>query len=469
MSETQKFDLVVIGAGPAGYVGAIRAAQLGMKVACVEKGEIGGTCLNVGCIPSKALLESSEYLVHTRKNLAAHGIAVKGISVDWKTMMARKDGIVRQLTGGVGLLFKKNGVAHIRGKARLAGAQKVAVSDQKGDVCLEAPHILIASGSVPATLPSLPIDGKRIVDSTQALSLDRIPERLIVVGGGYIGLELGSVYARLESKVVVLEAMDRLLPMLDGDVAAALGRALEKQGMEFRLGTKVEKASVSAKGVELAVINAKGETDTVKGDVVLVSVGRRPATQDLGLDTVGIALDERGRIPVDAQYRAAPGVYAVGDAIAGPMLAHKASEEAVALVEILAGQKGHVNYRAIPSVVYTHPEVASVGLTEEEVKEQGIAYKTAKFPFLANGRALALGESDGFAKLISDEETDRLLGAHIVGPRASELIAEMVLAIEFSASAEDVARTVHAHPTLSEAVKEAALGLGTGFIHLPPR
>ncbi|HSA59580.1 MAG TPA: dihydrolipoyl dehydrogenase [bacterium] len=472
MPDIQEFDLIVIGAGPAGYVAAIRASQLGMKVACVEKERtLGGTCLNVGCIPSKALLESSEHYAFLQRRMADHGIAVQGASVDFGKFMERKDKVVAQLTGGVAALFKKNKVTHVLGQARInEKTQKdkiVTVTRDKEEVPLKARHILIATGSQPISIPGVALDGVRVVDSTGALSLPQIPKKLVIIGGGYIGLEIGSVYLRLGSEVVVLEAMDRIVPLMDADLSRGLHRILEKQGMKFSVKTKVKETEVKKDGTAVVhVIDPKGGEAAIDADVVLMAVGRKPYTEGLGLKEAGVQLDEKGRIVVDPKYQTSvEGIYAVGDVIAGPMLAHKAMEEGTAVVEMLAGQAGHVNYGAIPSVVYTHPEVASVGLTEEEAKLKGFEVKTHKFSMLANGRSIAMGERDGFVKLVADKKTDRLLGAHIIAPRASDMIAELVLAMGYSASAEDIARTCHAHPTLAEAVKEAALGLGGGTIH----
>jgi dihydrolipoamide dehydrogenase len=472
MNEIKEFDLVVIGAGPAGYVAAIRAAQLGMKVACVEKEKtLGGTCLNVGCIPSKALLESSEHYAFLQHKMADHGIQVQGASLDFQKFMERKDKVVAHLTGGVAVLFKKHKVAHLQGSARLnersSKDKTLTVTSSQGETQLKAKNILIATGSQPIPIPGVTLEGSRVVDSTGALSLPEIPKKLVIIGGGYIGLEIGSVYLRLGSQVVVLEALDRIVPLMDADLSRGLHRILEKQGMKFSLSTKVKKTEVKKDGtVTVRVADPKGDEATIDADVVLLAVGRRPFTEGLGLKEAGVQIDEKSRVVVDQKYQTSvEGIYAVGDVIAGPMLAHKAMEEGAAAAEILAGQAGHVNYGAIPSVVYTHPEVASVGLTEDEARQKGFDVKTHKFSLLANGRALAMGERDGFVKLVADKKTDRLLGAHIIAPRASDMIAELVLAMEYSASAEDVARTCHAHPTLAEAVKEAALGLGDGAIH----
>jgi len=469
MAPEVSYDLIVIGAGPGGYVAAIRAAQLGMKVACVEKERtLGGTCLNVGCIPSKALLESSELYEQAKDKLKDHGLVIGNLSLDLQKTMERKDKVVSQLTGGVASLFKKNKIDHILGTAQVNADRSVTVRQNKEESLLKAKSLIIATGSSPINLPGLTIDGKSIVDSTGALSLTRVPKSLIVIGGGYIGLELGSVYLRYGSQVTVLEALDRIVPAMDLEVGKAFQRVLQKQGMQFQLSTKVKKATVKKDGtVDVEVEDAQGKSNALNAEVVLVAIGRKANTEGLGLDKAGIKTDERGRIVVDKKYQTSvPGVFAIGDVIAGPMLAHKAMEEGVAVAENLAGQAGHVNYDAIPSVVYTWPEVASVGLTEEQAKEQGLEYKTSKYPYMATPKAVAMGEKEGFVKLIADKKTDRLLGAHILGARASDMIAELVLALEFKASAEDIARTCHAHPTLSEAVKEAALGLGGGSIHL---
>ena len=454
------FDLVVVGAGPGGYVAAIRAAQLGLKTACVDENKaLGGTCLRVGCIPSKALLESSERFHEAQHAFASHGIKVDGVTVDLPTMLKRKDRIVRVLTKGIEGLFAKNGIERVQGHGRLAGPGKVVV----GDRTLTAKHVLLATGSKVATLPGVEMDWDRIGGSTQALAYPEVPEHLVVVGAGVIGLELGSVWGRLGAKVTVLEYLDRILPGTEADVAAEAQRVFAKQGMRFQLGVRVTGARVEGEG---CVVEYEGG-EPITCDRVLVAVGRRPNTDDLGLDTVGIELDPRGRIPTDAHFAtSAPGIYAVGDVIAGPMLAHKAEEEGIACVERLATGFGHVNYDAIPGVVYTHPEVASVGKTSEELDAAGVPYKAGKFPFMANGRARALGDTDGFVKVIAHAETDRVLGVHIVGPRAGALIAEAAVAMEFGASSEDIARSCHAHPTLSEVVKEAALAVDGRARHI---
>jgi dihydrolipoamide dehydrogenase len=466
MAKTNDHDLIVIGAGPGGYVAAIRAAQLGMKVACVEKEPaLGGTCLRIGCIPSKALLDSSELFEQARERLETHGIKASGVELDLPTMMRRKDKVVKGLTAGVASLFKKNGVTHVRGAGAIVAAGTVSVTGADAGT-LSAKVILIASGSEPMPLPGVTFDGRMIVDSEQALAFPEVPARLLVIGAGAIGLELGSVWSRLGSKVKVVELLDRIVPTMDKELGAALKKMLEKQGLSFQLSTSAKSAAVSGNEVRVT-IEGGGESSTEAFDEVLVAIGRRPSVAGLGLDAAGIKLDKKGRIDVDEHFQTSvPGIYAIGDVIRGPMLAHKAEEEGVACVERLAGQAGHVNYDAIPSVVYTWPEFASVGKSEEECAEQGREVKIGKFPFFANGRARAMEERDGLVKLIADAKTDRLLGAHILGPRASDLIAELALAIEFGSSAEDVARTCHAHPTLPEAVKEAALGVAGRSIHI---
>jgi dihydrolipoamide dehydrogenase len=455
----KSFDLLVIGAGPGGYVAAIRAAQLGMKVACVDKSPtLGGTCLNIGCIPSKALLDSSELYALAKHRFGHHGIQLGEVGLDLGQMMKRKGVVVKSLTDGVAFLFKKNRVTFAQGVARLAGPGKVLVKSADGKTAtLEAKSILLATGSEPAALPSLPFDGTSIVSSTEALCFDKVPTHLLVVGGGYIGLELGSVWARLGAKVTVLEFLPRILAQTDQEIAQLLQKSLTRQGLRFHLDTRVSSASTQG-GQVIVNAESKGETVVFQGDKVLVAVGRRPYSAGLGLEEAGIALEERtGRVLVDEGFQTkVPGIYAIGDLIAGPMLAHKASEEGIVLVERLAGRAAHVNYDTIPSAIYTWPEVASVGLTEEQVKEAGREYKVGRFPFAASARAKCLDETEGLVKVIADAKTDRVLGVHILGPRASELIAEPVLAMEFAASAEDIARTCHAHPTLSEAVGEAA-------------
>jgi dihydrolipoamide dehydrogenase len=460
-----KFDVIVIGAGPGGYVCAIRAAQLGLKVACVEKrATLGGTCLNVGCIPSKALLHSSEDFEKAGHGLAEHGILIDGIKLDLAKMQARKDNVVTANVKGVEFLFRKNKITWLKGTGRIAAPGQV---DVDGTIH-ETKHIVIATGSESTPLRGVEVDEKRIVTSTGALELDKVPEHLVVIGAGVIGLELGSVWRRLGARVTVIEFLDRILPGMDTELATAARRILAKQGLTFRLGAKVTGAVAGDTGVTLTVEPAKGgDAEQIAADVVLLAIGRRPYLEGLGLQAAGVALDARGRVATDAHFATnVPGIYAIGDAIAGPMLAHKAEDEGVALAERLAGKAGHVNYGVIPGVVYTWPEIASVGQTEEELKAAGIAYNVGKFPFTANGRARAMGDTDGFVKLLADKTTDRLLGAHILGPDAGTLIAELAIAMEFGASAEDVARTCHAHPSLNEAVKEAALAVDGRVLHI---
>ena len=462
---SQSFDVIVIGAGPGGYVCALRAAQLGMTVACVEsRATLGGSCLNVGCIPSKALLQSSENFAEAGHALKDHGVIVEGIRLDLARMQARKGEVVTANVKGVEFLFNKNKVSWLKGAGRIVAPGRVEVAGAE----YEARHIVIATGSESVKLPGVAVDQQRIVDSTGALELDAVPGHLVVIGGGYIGLELGSVWKRLGAKVTVVEFLDRIVPGMDGEVGKAFQRVLGKQGLTFRLSTKVTAAAQDNEGVALTLEPAKGgAAETLRADVVLVAIGRRPFTAGLGLEVLGVALDERGRVRTDAHYATnVPGIYAIGDVIAGPMLAHKAEDEGVALAEILAGQAGHVNYGVIPGVVYTWPEVASIGETEEALKERGVAYNVGKFPFTANGRARAMGMTDGFVKILADKTTDRILGAHIIGPDAGTLIAELATAMEFGASAEDVARICHAHPSLSEAVKEAALAVEGRALHI---
>ena len=468
----QRYDLIVIGAGPGGYAAAIRAAQLGFSVACIDKRATwGGTCLNVGCIPSKALLESTERLVEARDHLGDHGIGVEGLSVDLPAMLARKDKVVGDLTKGIAFLFRKNGVDGITCRARIVGPGRIQVDpvDGTGEArVLECDRILIATGSEPAALEGLPIDETSILSSTGALSLQIVPGHLVVVGGGYIGLELGSVWQRLGAKVTVVEYLDRILPAMDGEVSAQMARLLERQGMAFRTATRVVGAERRGDSLRVALEPVEGGgRETVDCDAALVAVGRRPFTEGLGLEQVGVERDNRGFVAVDRRFETGvKGIFAVGDAIPGPMLAHKAEEEGIAAVETMAGQAGHVNYDAIPGVVYTAPEAASVGRTEEELNEEGRPVKVGRFPFSANARARGKGAGDGFVKILADADTDAILGAHIVGPEAGTMIAELALAIEFGASSEDIARTCHAHPTLNEAVKEAALAVEGRQIHL---
>jgi dihydrolipoamide dehydrogenase len=468
MSDTQ-YDLVVIGAGPGGYVCAIRAAQLGMRTACVEmRDTLGGTCLNVGCIPSKALLTASEKFEEARHHLGAFGVKVSGVELDLPGLMAHKDGVVHSNTQGIEFLFKKNKVAWLKGRGVVKAPGVVAVEGEGGTTEVTTKAIVIATGSDVMPLPGVTIDETRIVSSTGAIALDSVPKRFAVIGGGYIGLEMGSVWARLGSQVTVIEYLDRILPGMDGEVSKQMQRIMAKQGLTFKLSTKVLGAATAGDAVTLTLEPAAGGAqETVEADVVLVAIGRRPYTGGLGLEAVGVALDERNRIRIDTHFQTnVPGIYAIGDVVAGPMLAHKAEEEGVAVAEILAGQAGHVNYDAIPGVVYTWPEVAQVGKTEEQLKAEGVAYKVGKFPFSANGRARAMNATDGFVKILADKTTDRVLGVHILGPDAGNMIAELSLAMEFGASAEDIARTSHAHPTLTEAIKEAALAVDGRPIHI---
>ncbi len=473
MSTENHFDLIVIGGGPAGYTGAIRAAQLGMKVACIEKRKtLGGTCLNVGCIPSKALLDSSEHYHYAKSKLQKHGVVVGDVQLDLGAMMKRKDTVVRQLTNGIAGLFRKHKIEYILGHGKLAGAeggaQRVTVETEAGPRYITGSKVLLATGSDVAALPFLPFDGKRVISSTEALEIPEVPKHLVVIGGGVIGVELGSVWLRLGSKVTVVEYQDRILPGIDKQAGNELYKALVKQGMEFKLASKC--LGAQQEGQWLVVEAEELATQNkfkLECDYVLVSTGRRPYSQNLGLETVGLSTNKLGQVETDAHYQTkAPGIYAVGDLIAGPMLAHKAEEEAIAAVEIMAGQAGHVNYDAIPSVVYTWPELASVGASEEELKAKGIEYKVGTFPFMANGRAKAMEETEGLVKIIAHAKTDRVLGVHIVGPRAGDLIAEAVTVIEYGGSAEDIARTSHAHPTLAEVVKEAALAVDKRTLNL---
>ena len=464
MSDATSFDVIVIGAGPGGYVFAIRAAQLGLKVACVEKrATLGGTCLNIGCIPSKALLHSSEHYEEALHKLADHGVGVGKVTLDLARMQARKGEVVSANVKGVEFLFKKNKVTWIKGEARIAAPGAVEVAGKS----YTTKQIVIATGSSSIDLPGVTVDEKQIVTSTGALELEKVPGHLVVIGGGYIGLELGSVWRRLGAAVTVVEFLDRLVPTMDGETGKMFERVMAKQGIKSKLKTKVTGAKADKTGVTLTLEPAAGgEAETLKADIVLVAIGRRANTDGLGLAEVGVALDERGRVITDHFATNIDGIWAIGDVIAGPMLAHKAEEEGVALAELLAGQAGHVNYGVIPGVVYTWPEVASIGETEEQLKARGVAYKVGKFPFTANARARAMGDTDGFVKILADATTDKVLGAHIIGPDAGTLIAEIAIAMEFGASSEDIARTCHAHPSLNESVKEAALAVEGRALHI---
>ncbi len=465
------YDVAIIGTGPGGYVCAIRAAQLGLKAAVVEKRAThGGTCLNVGCIPSKALLHASEMFEEAGHGLAALGVKVGTPELDLAGMMGHKDATVKSNVDGVAFLFKKNKIDAFHGLGRIAGPGRIEVTaEDGGKQALEAKAIVIATGSDSALLPGVAVDEERIVTSTGALELKEVPKRLLVVGAGVIGLEIGSVWRRLGSKVTVVEFLDRMLPGMDAEVAKQSQRLFQKQGFAFRLGSKVSGVTARDDGLEVVIGPAKGEgkAETLAADIVLVSIGRRPFTEGLGLEEAGVALDERGRVKTDAHFRTnVEGIYAIGDVIAGPMLAHKAEDEGSALAEILAGQAGHVNYDVIPSVVYTMPEIAVVGRSEEELKEAGIAYQAGKFPFTANGRARAMNHTEGFVKVLADKATDKVLGVHIVGFGAGEMIHEAAVLMEFGGSAEDLARTCHAHPTMSEAVREAAMAAWFKPVHL---
>jgi dihydrolipoamide dehydrogenase len=461
---SEKFDCLVIGAGPGGYVAAIRAAQLGMKTACVEKRKtLGGTCLNIGCIPSKALLHASEKFEDAEHHMGDMGIKVSP-KLDLKGMLKFKDGVVEANTKGIEFLFKKNKITRIEGAAEILGKGRVKV----GGTEYQADYIIIATGSDVISLPNIKIDEKQIVSSTGALTLDSVPKSMIVIGGGVIGLELGTVWRRLGAKVTVVEYLDAILPGMDGEIRKEAQKILAKQGIEFKLASKVTGAKTSAKGVDLTVEPAAGgKAETLSAEVVLMAIGRKPYTEGLGLEKVGIALDERGRIKVDEHFETnVEGIFAIGDVIAGPMLAHKAEDEGVILAEILAGQSGHIDYNLIPGVVYTWPEIANVGKTEEQLKAEGVTYNVGKFPFMANGRARAMNMTDGFVKILADSKTDRVLGAHIIGPNAGDLMAEVVSVMEFQGTAEDIARTCHSHPTLTEVVKEAALAVHKRPIHI---
>lgn len=461
------FDIAIIGSGPGGYVAAIKAAKLGFKTALVEKHKtLGGTCLNVGCIPSKALLHSTEMYHFAAHAAADHGIALSKLSIDVAKLMEKKTKVVDQLCGGVAQLMKANKITVFTGRGVLKGEGKIEVKDEKESQQLQAKHIILATGSASIELPFLPFDGKTVVSSTEAIAFDQVPKKLVVVGAGAIGLELGSVWARLGAQVDVVEFLPVIAPTFDKDVSKMAERVFKKQGLNFHLSTKVTGLKKSGSKTILTAEDKDGKAIEFEADKILVSVGRKPYTEGLGLEAVGIQTDAKGRIPVDGHFKtSAQGIYAIGDVIEGPMLAHKAEEEGIACVERIAGEAGHVNYDVIPNVIYTEPEIASVGLTEAAAKEQGIEFKTGKFNFMANGRAIASDGTDGFVKVLADKETDRLIGVQIIGKGASEMIASAVAHMEYGGSAEDLGRTVHAHPTMSEAIKEAALAVDGNAIH----
>ncbi len=460
---TQQHDCVVVGGGPGGYVAAIRAAQLGWKTALVDENDVlGGTCLRVGCIPSKAMLESSHVYHASKHDLADHGVQVGSVQLDLQSMLARKDKVVSQLTGGVAMLIKRNKITAYRGRGKLVAPDAIEVATADGPQRVQAKHIILATGSRPATMRGITMDGDRIGDSTTALGYSQVPDKLVVIGGGYIGVELGSVWSRLGSEVIVLEAMDRILAGLDHEIGQLAHHTFSKQGLEFRTGSWVESATVEG---GKCIVRCK-DANPIECDRVLVAAGRTPCSNDLGLEAVGIETDRRGFVPVDSNFQTpVPGIYAIGDLIGGAMLAHKASEEGIVCVERLHGMGSHVNYDAIPAVVYTDPEIASVGKTEEQLKEEKIPYAKGICPYGASGRALALGETGGRVKVLAHADTDRVLGVHIIGARAGDLIAEAVAAMEFGASSEDIARCCHAHPTLSELMHEASLAVSKRAIH----
>jgi len=464
---SEKFQAVVIGGGPGGYVCAIRLAQLGLKTACIEsRGSLGGTCLNVGCIPSKNLLNLSENY-HKAKNFLKLGIEVGEVKLNLEKVMKNKDKAVTVLTKGVEFLFKKNKVTYFKGTGSFKSANKISIlSDQKKETIIETEKTVISTGSVPVSLPEIEFDEKIIISSTGALNLQTVPKKMVVVGGGYIGLEMGSVWSRLGSEVHVVEFLENITPGMDREISTEFMKILKKQGINFHMETKVEEIKKSAKGATVSTTNKEGKKINFDCDVVLISVGRKPNTDNLNLETLGVKLDEKKRIKTDKNFQTnISNIYAIGDVIKGPMLAHKAEDEGVAVAENIAGQSGHVNYDTIPGVIYTSPEVAYVGKTEEQLKEANIKYKIGKFSFMANSRAKAIDEAEGFVKILADEKTDKILGAHIIGQHAGELIAEIGVGMEFGASAEDIARTCHAHPTFSEAVKEAALSVDKRAIH----
>ena len=462
---TEKFDVTVIGGGPAGYVCAIRLSQLGLKTACVEsRGSLGGTCLNIGCIPSKSLLNMSESF-HRAKNFSDIGIETGEIKLNLEKMMSNKDSSVATLTKGVEFLFKKNKVTYIKGVGSFNGNNEILVKNDKSELTIKTDKTIISTGSEPLSLPGIDFDERKILSSTGALNISKLPKKMVVVGGGYIGLEMGSVWSRLGTEVHVIEYLDHITPGLDKEVSNEFMKILKKQNIKFELNTKVEKIAKSDQGVVIET-SSKDSKNKIEADVVLISVGRKPYTDKLNLEKIGVNLDKKGKIIVNKNFETnVKNVYAIGDVIDGPMLAHKAEEEGIAIAELIAGQSGHVNYDIIPGVIYTSPEVAYVGKNEEELKEEKINFKVGKFPFMANSRAKAINEPEGFVKILAESATDRVLGVHIIGPHAGEMIAEMSVAMEFGASSEDIARTCHAHPTFSEAIKEAALSVDKRQIH----
>ena len=464
---SEKFQAIVIGGGPAGYVCAIRLSQLGIKTACVEsRGSLGGTCLNIGCIPSKSLLNLSENF-HKVKHFSNLGIEISAVKLNLEKMMKNKDKVVTILTKGIEFLFKKNKVTHYKGTGSFKSATQVSIiDDKKKETIIDSDKIIISTGSEPISLPGVKFDEKVIVSSTGALALSKVPKKMVIVGAGYIGLEMGSVWSRLGSEVHVVEFLDHITPGMDKEISKEFMKILQKQGINFHLQTKVNSIKKNNKRAVVSTTNKDGKKINFECDVVLVSVGRKPNTKNLNLDAIGIALDDKKRVKVDKNFQTnVKNIYAIGDVIAGPMLAHKAEEEGIAIAELIAGQSGHVNYNIIPGVVYTSPEVASIGKTEEQLKDLNQKYKVGKFPFMANSRAKAINETDGFVKILADEKTDKVLGVHIIGSHAGEMIAQIAIAMEFGASSEDIARTCHAHPTFSEAIKEAALSVDKRPIH----
>ena len=464
---SEKFQAIVIGGGPGGYVCAIRLSQLGIKTACVEsRGSLGGTCLNIGCIPSKSLLNLSENF-HKVKHFSNLGIEISAVKLNLEKMMKNKDKVVTILTKGIEFLFKKNKVTHYKGTGSFKSATQVSIiDDKKKETIIDSDKIIISTGSEPISLPGVKFDEKVIVSSTGALTLSKVPKKMVIVGAGYIGLEMGSVWSRLGSEVHVVEFLDHITPGMDKEISKEFMKILQKQGINFHLQTKVNSIKKNNKGAVVSTTNKDGKKINFECDVVLVSVGRKPNTKNLNLDAIGIALDDKKRVKVDKNFQTnVKNIYAIGDVIAGPMLAHKAEEEGIAIAELIAGQSGHVNYNIIPGVVYTSPEVASIGKTEEQLKDLNQKYKVGKFPFMANSRAKAINETDGFVKILAEEKTDKVLGVHIIGSHAGEMIAQIAIAMEFGASSEDIARTCHAHPTFSEAIKEAALSVDKRPIH----